>query len=184
MKNSTIEQIHKRYQWMQDVIAGTLKLTKTQQSKLTDMKKFCELEVTGLFDKISYNTLKNFCLQNFLPGAPPNTEDHWEHMLSTREKIHLIYTTTTSIDNDSDKPSYKTLINEAYNQAQLASIAYLELFKFIKIIAESDSTLSDPTKHTILNFLYESHLKFEMITSYSPQKNKTWSIIKGGKEDA
>ncbi len=168
---------------MQDVLAGTIKLSKTQQSKLTDMKTFCELEVSGLFGKISYNTLKNFCLHNFIPGAPPNTKDHWEHMLSTREKIHSIYT-TTSAENESKKPSFKILINEAYNQAQLASIAYLELFKFIKTIAESDSALSAPTKHTILNFLYESHLKFETITSYSPQKNKTWSIIKGGKEDA
>lgn len=183
MKNSTTQNIQNRYEWLIDILEGRISLSKAHQEKLVDMKAFCDLEIPSLFDKISYNTLKNYCLNKGILGSPHSIDNHWEYMRALRKKVHLAYTTGRSEAEALSKPTQKDLINEAFNQAQLASIAYLDLFKFIKKIVESDLTLNDATKQTITNFLFESSLKFEKISSYSKTSPKTWSIIQGGKGD-
>lgn len=75
-------------------------------------------------------------------------------------------------------------INEAYNQAQLATCAYLELFRFFKTLVESDTSLNYATKTQITNFLYESSLRFEGIYANQNSPTKAWSVIQGGKGDA
>lgn len=184
MKTSTTENIQKRHEWLKNILDGKISLSKDQQEKLVDMKSFCSLKVPKLFDKISYNTLKCFCLSQPIPGAPELTENYWEYLISLRKRIYTTYKNKESEANTLNKPTEKMLINEAFNQAQLASIAYLELYQFIKTTIESDLTLNESTKQVITNFLYESILKFENITSYSTVTPKTWSIIQGGKGDA
>ncbi|MBX6690045.1 hypothetical protein I8746_10565 [Pseudomonas sp. USTB-Z] len=181
MKASTIDNIQKRYEWLNRIFNGKIKISQTQQSKLTDMRSFCDLEVSNTFQKISYNTLKNFCINNRIPGVDSKIENHWEHLLSLREKIHTTFITKTSTTYTLAEPTTNEKINEAFNQAQLAAIAYLELFQFIKQTTESDTSLSDATRQNLSNFLYESNLKFENITSYTQHNPKPWSVIQGGK---
>ncbi|MBH3382345.1 hypothetical protein, partial [Pseudomonas asiatica] len=149
MKASTIDNIQKRHEWLNGILNGAIKVSQAQLSKLTDMRSFCDLEVSNTFQKISYNTLKNFCTTNRIPGANPNIENHWEHLLSLREKIHTTSTTKTSTTYTSSEPTSNEKINEAFNQAHLAALAYLELFQFIKKTTESDVSLSDATRQNL-----------------------------------
>ncbi|WP_281690908.1 hypothetical protein [Pseudomonas sp. PARCl1] len=184
MKASTIENIQKRHEWLNGVLNGTTRASQLQQSKLTDMKSFCDLEISNTFQKISYNTLKKFCISNRIPGADPSIENHWELLLSLREKIYTTFSTKTSTAYKSSEPTSNEKINEAFNQAHLAALAYLELFQFVKKTTESDVSLSDATRQNLSNFLFESSLKFDNITSYTQHNPKPWSVIQGGKANA
>lgn len=183
MNISTIENIHKRHKWLQDVLDGKVKLSKSHQSKMLNMKAFCNLEIPRLFKKISYNSYKNYCLQNTTPDCTHTSKNYWEHIRSLREQIHQSYSIEQVDKSALDKPSHKMMINEAFNQAQLASIAYLDLFRFITSILESDITLNEATKLYITNYLFESSLKFECVTSLTATTPRTWSVIQGGKGD-
>lgn len=181
MKISTIENIGQRFVWLQDVLDGRVKLQDSQLEKMFDMRAFCSLEVTKRFDKISYNTLKKACLHNSAPDVNHRLDNQWEHIKALRNKIHLAYSKKEPGNNAITKPTENMKINEAFNQAQLASIAYLDLFKFIKTILESDLTLNEATKLQISNYLFESSQKFESITSFTSPPPKAWSVIQGGK---
>ncbi|WP_448144342.1 hypothetical protein [Pseudomonas silesiensis] len=182
MKNSTVENVQRRHDWLQSVWDGKLSLTKSNQEKLANMKVFCTLEILNEFDKISYNTLKNFCLKNNLPGITHTSENLWEHMRSLRAKIYSTYR-LASQDIIEDKPTPEMMINEAYNQAQLATYAYLDLFRFFKNLVETDTSLNNVTKLQITNFLFESNLRFEGISANPALPPKAWSVIQGGKVD-
>lgn len=182
MKNSTIERIQQRYLWLKSVYEGDAKLTESQLTKMVDMKTFCSLEINPLFSSISYNTLKNFCLTNSLQNTHYTQPNLWEHMKHLREVIFQTCQNKSPDSKPSDKPTETMKINEAYNQAHLVSIAYLNLFRFFKNVLENDRSLSDATKFQIDNYLNESSLKYENIIAFPIANNRVWSVIQGGKE--
>jgi len=183
MKNSTADNVRTRISWLQSIWNGTFMPTLAHQEKLVDMKTFCTLEIKNEFKTISYNTLKNFCTTNSLPEITHTSENLWEHLLSLRANIHTTLIQTKK-DEKSERPTPEMKINEAFNQAQLATLAYLEMLRFFKTLVESDSTLNHATKAQITNFLFESSLRFEDIMATPASSPKTWSLIQGGKVDA
>lgn len=182
MKISTADNIRKRIHWLQSIWDGRVIPTKSQQEKMTDMKAFCTLTVPNEFDKISYNTLKNFCTDHSFPEVSHSSKNLWEHMRFLRTNIYLIFNQTAP-DDEIKTPSAEIKINEAFNQAQLATYAYLELFRFLKTLVESDTGLNYATKAQITNFLFESSVRFEGINTTPTLPPKAWSVIQGGKGD-
>ncbi|MBD8801814.1 hypothetical protein IFU35_15890 [Pseudomonas syringae] len=158
-------------------------LSENQRQKLSDIRTFCELEVSGMFGRVSYNTLKNSCLRNAIPGVPFDETTQWDHIIELRKRIHEVYSKPKPSAKNISKPSESIRINAALNQAQLSSIAYLEMFRFLRGILESENNLPEAMKQQISNYLYESSQKFENITSFDPAFQKKWSIIKGGRKD-
>lgn len=183
MRSITINNVLMRFTWLKSVLSGEIVASEDQLRKLVDMKRFCELEVVSMFGRVSYNTLKSTCLSNALPGISAYETTQWEHIKELRKRIHETYSKPKRPAKYEDKPNDKVITNEALNQAQLASIAYLELFGFLKGILESDNNLHEAMKQLISNFLYESNQKFESITSFAPSHHKKWSVIKGGRTD-
>ncbi|MNR07357.1 hypothetical protein D3C85_1234730 [compost metagenome] len=183
MRTSTVDNIRGRIYWLESVWDGRVTPTTLHHDKLADMKTFCTLEVKNEFDKISYNTLKNFCINHSFSEITHTSENLWEHMCSLRANIYSTFKKART-NGDIDKPTPEMKINEAYNQAQLASYAYLELFRFFKTLVESDTSLNYATKTQITNFLFESSLRFESINATPASPPKAWSVIQGGKGDA
>lgn len=184
MKITTIENIRQRFEWLQGVVDGRIKVSDSQLENIIDMRSFCNLEIPKLFNKISYNTLKNSCSQNLVSEISHNPDNQWEYIKTLRKKIYQTYTRSDSGSTAIHKPTEHLQMNEAFNHAQLAAIAYLDLFKFVKTIVESDSNLDAATKLQISNFLFESNQKFESVISFTTNSSKTWSVIQGGKGNA
>lgn len=183
MRTSTADNIRGRIYWLQSVWEGRVTPTRLHHDKLADMKTFCTLEVKNEFDKISYNTLKHFCISHSFLEITHTSENLWEYMRSLRANIYATLKKARTND-DIDQPTPEMKMNEAYNQAQLATYAYLELFRFFKTLVESDTSLNYATKTQITNFLYESSLRFEGIYANQTSPTKAWSVIQGGKGDA
>ncbi|MDU8608744.1 hypothetical protein [Pseudomonas syringae group sp. 247E2] len=183
MRNSTVENINKRFSWLKSIWDGHLTLTQYQLEKLVDMKTFCTLEVHDNFEKISYNSIKSFCLTQTCADSSYEAENLWEHLLSLRSKIYSTYKPPES-EAVEKGPTAEMKINEAYNQAQLATYAYLDIFRFFKNLVESDTTLNSSTKLQIANFLFESNLRFEGIGTNTRLSSKSLSVIQGGKGNA
>jgi hypothetical protein len=183
MRTSTINNISQRFTWLKGILAGEIVVSESHKQKLSDMRTFCELEVSGLFGRVSYNTLKTSCLQNAIPGVRFDETTQWDHIIELRKRIYEVYSKTKPSAKDISKPNEKVRIDAALNQAQLSSIAYLEMFRFLRGILESENNLPEAMKQQISNFLYESSQKFETITSFDPAPHKKWSIIKGGRTD-
>lgn len=183
MRTSTINNISQRFTWLKGILAGEIVASESHKQKLSDMRTFCELEVSGLFGRVSYNTLKTSCLRNAIPGVRFDETTQWDHIIELRKRIYEVYSKPKPSAKDISKPNEKVRIDAALNQAQLSSIAYLEMFRFLRGILESENNLPEAMKQQISNFLYESSQKFETITSFDPAPHKKWSIIKGGRTD-
>ncbi|MCH5518693.1 hypothetical protein [Pseudomonas syringae] len=183
MRTSTIDNINNRFVWLKGVLAGEIAISESDQKKLSDMRTFCELEISGMFGRVSYNTLKTSCLRNAIPGVSFDESTQWDQIIYLRKMIHETYSKAKPAAKNVLKPSEKLQINAALNQAQLTSIAYLEMFRFLKGMLEAETVLPDAVKQQISNYLYESSQKFEDITSFDPAPHKKWSIIQGGKTD-
>lgn len=54
-----LENVRRRIQWLHSVMEGACNLSDIQYEALKSAKAFCGLDVSGLFDSISYNTLKS-----------------------------------------------------------------------------------------------------------------------------
>lgn len=183
MRNSTVENVNRRLIWLKSIWDGHLTPTQYHLEKLVDMKAFCTLEVHDNFEKISYNSIKNFCITQTSADRNYDADNLWEHLLSLRSKIYSIYRPLES-EAIEEGPTAEMKINEAYNQAQLATYAYLDLFRFFKNLVESDTTLNNSTKLQIANFLFESNLRFEGIGADTRLSSKSLSVIQGGKGNA
>jgi hypothetical protein len=183
MRNSTVENVNKRLSWLKSISDGHLTPNQYQLENLVDMKTFCTLAVHDNFEKISYNSLKNFCLTQTSADSSYEADNLWEHLLSLRSKIYSTYRPLES-EAIEDGPTAEMKINEAYNQAQLATYAYLDLFRFFKNLLESDTTLNHSTKLQIANFLFESNLRFEGIGADARLYSTSLSVIQGGKGNA
>lgn len=184
MKITSTNNLLQRYLWLKEIRDNEIKPSKSQLDSIGDMRAFCSLSVDNRFEKISYNTLKTCCLIEGIPGVSlPPFSDSWSHFKSLRSEAYSNAFSLHFIENDTPKLDYKAIEKQALLLAHLSSTAYLELFRFIKTLIESDNALADATKIKISNFLLQSTTKFESVISQTTvlESSAKWQVIEGGK---
>lgn len=181
MRNSTIENLGRRFDWLNQLINSNATASKSAILALKNMRTFCALTVSGVFEEIAYNTLKVCAQKTGIPRPlAPAIADHWLLLKKLRADAYE-QLSPTPISNKLDvNGTLENQENSALLQAHICAIAYIELLRFLNDLINKDSTLSESTSLNIARKIAESSEKFDAISSPFFPKNKNFAVIKGG----
>lgn len=171
MKSTTADAIKLRYSWLRRVCSGEIKTSKEQSEGLENMRAFCELDISGEFSKISYNTLKQYS-RLVLDGEVTGlfNVDGWEALKLARmeawEKTK-IDDSLSSVAGDIDEniKFLKLRLRESEVLSQLCAMAFMELHRKIRGVVSNENFSSGDLRHQIKLALEQSADKYESILS-------------------
>ncbi|WP_152032287.1 hypothetical protein [Pseudomonas silesiensis] len=180
MRNSTIENLGRRFDWLNQLIHSNATASKSAILALKNMRTFCALAVPGVFEEIAYNTLKACAQDAGIPRAlAPAITDHWLLLKKLRGDAYE-QLSPTPISKKIDNSTTVEQENSALLHAHICAIAYIELLRFLNDLINKDPTLSESTSLNIARKIAESSEKFDAISSPFVSTHKNFSVIQGG----
>ncbi|MGM3216460.1 hypothetical protein ACSQ5K_14705 [Pseudomonas sp. PhalM4] len=165
-----VENVRHRLKWLQAVVDGGQSLSSDEVSALQTAKSFCALNVPGIFDSLSYNTMKSVLAKSSLIefGAHPyvsNLDYFLDLRASCRRRIEASKPQPIAPASVLDwKHSYRN----ALWHSNLCSQAYLALVRDVQAVLDagaSDSRLDYRRIERILSKSSATYLKVISMTA-------------------
>lgn len=159
-----LENVRRRLKWLQAVVDGGQSLSSGEVSALQTAKSFCGLNVPGVFDSLSYNTMKSVLAKASLIefGAHPYVSN-LDYFLALRVSCH---NRTEASKPQAIAPASLSDWKHSYRNAlwhsNLCSQAYLALIRDVQAVLDagaSDSRLDYRRVERILTKSSATYLK-------------------------
>ncbi|MHC8392688.1 hypothetical protein ACYZT8_03325 [Pseudomonas sp. LB3P93] len=181
MRNSTIENLGRRYDWLTQLINSNASASKSAISSLKSMRTFCALAVPGVFEEIAYNSLKACAQEVGIPRAFATAiTDHWLLLKKLRSDAYEQLCPIPVSKKTDASFTLEQQENSALLHAHICALAYIELLRFLNDLINKDFTLSESTSLNIARKIAESSEKFDAISSPFVSTHKNFSVIQGG----
>lgn len=185
MRNSTKTNVVERIRWLSNIAAGKIKFPKQDASALANLRSFCKLSINNAFGEISYNTFRQAAValkpeENFLIH-----DNGWTTLKDLLEQARRVCAPAPTPSPKEPLPPSKEVLDRTLLDAHICSMAYLELYSFLRQLSQDDVPAS--IKKSIENKLAITEGKFRLIIShsdqYSPPKNALRPVRSGDADE-
>lgn len=178
MRMRTFDNARARITWLHRIVAGELKPTTFESSKLINMREFCSLETTE-FKPTSYNSLKNACSSVLYDPQDHCYSSAWSEIKALRESVWNICLEKVKKNAPEDKnKNLKEQAKACLLHSQLCSLAYFELItQLAALIGPANRKLDDKSKSIINQLVLSSRAKFDSIVSTNPNPETDQNIV-------
>lgn len=183
MRTSSLANVVARHTWLLRIAKPGTTTKSEYISALSSVRTFCELEVTGKFKKISFNTLKSVTQRGLIPDIfAPAYPSQWEYFLNllTEARVngqaqlgsgkHLAESRIQISDEEK--------IKQAHLHAHLCSMAFSDLFGMLTNFLITQTDLSEIAHHRIQRQLDQSAARFKHLQSPAKLRAGQMNLVK------
>lgn len=183
MQNTSLINACARHAWLLRAVNAHGKLAPECLAALTSARHFCNFEIPGKFATISLNTLKAVAKRGLIPGIyAPAYATQWEYFLNLLSEVRDLAQAQLKSEKCSSESiveiSSDEKIKQANLHAHLCSLAFINLFKSIESIIESQGDLSPIAKARLQRQIDISREKLKHISSPSALKNSRLDLVR------
>jgi hypothetical protein len=165
MRNSTKNNIEHRIDWLSGVVSQRIKIPKQVYNSLLNLREFCKLAIANSFDQISYNTINQSSAALFPCDNPLIRENGWATLKDLLEQARRACAPAPTPSPKDPLPPPKEILDRTLLDAHICSMAYIELYNFLKMLSRQD--IPPSMKKTIDHQLEITIAKFKIIISHS-----------------
>lgn len=165
MRNSTKTNIEQRIGWLSAVASRRIEIPKQGHHSLLNLREFCKLTIANSFDRISYNTLKQSSSALYPHDNPLIRENGWSTLKDLLQQARRVCAPDPTPSPKDPLPPPKEILDRTLLDAHICSMAYIELYTFLKLLSQKD--IPPSIKKTIDNQLEITTAKFKLIISHS-----------------
>lgn len=185
MRSSSAKNFESRYKWLEGVANGSIAAAPSQLNLLTSMRDFCNLEIHGSFERISYNTLKAIGVSSDSTVLRIQVSmDLWCSIKHLRELAYGKSLYNKKIESPVPILSWEDKARRALLDAHIATTAYLDIFYFLQKVLHDHPDCPPEMKRKLENSISESKAKYQsfLVGFKAGPPKPSLSIVDGGKD--